>query len=122
MGGERDLEKGLQEINGHKLDEIEPRTGRARLATGFAELKDDGTTACGCWIYSGVFPEPGRNRANERRRTESPLQPEWASPGRTTVASCTTALPPTPRGGPGRSARSFTRAASPPPTCTLRAL
>jgi formate dehydrogenase major subunit len=29
-------------------------------------LKADGSTACGCWIYSGVFPEPGKNRANER--------------------------------------------------------
>ena len=40
-------------------------------------MKDDGTTACGCWIYSGVFPEPGRNRANERKITDNPLQPEW---------------------------------------------
>ena len=45
--------------------------------TGFHELKDDGTTACGCWIYSGVFPEPGRNRARERKLTDNPLQPEW---------------------------------------------
>ena len=29
-------------------------------------LKNDGSTACGCWIYSGVFPSPERNRANER--------------------------------------------------------
>jgi formate dehydrogenase major subunit len=75
--GEPDLEKVLQEINGHNLREIDPRTGRPRLVTGFAELKDDGSTACGCWIYSGVFPEPGRNRARERQRTDNPLQPEW---------------------------------------------
>ena len=75
--GEPDLEKVLQEINGHKLDEIDPRTGRPRLVSGFSELKDDGTTACGCWIYSGVFPEPGRNRARERRLTDNPLHPEW---------------------------------------------
>jgi formate dehydrogenase major subunit len=74
---EPDLEKVLQEINGHKLDEVDSRTGRPRLLTGFAELTDDGTTACGCWIYSGVFPEPGRNRARERKRTHHPLQPEW---------------------------------------------
>ncbi|MDQ3812349.1 MAG: formate dehydrogenase, partial [Armatimonadota bacterium] len=36
-----------------------------------------GTTACGCWIYSGVFPEPGRNRARERKITDKPVQPEW---------------------------------------------
>ena len=29
-------------------------------------MKADGSTACGCWIYSGVFPEAGKNRANER--------------------------------------------------------
>jgi formate dehydrogenase major subunit len=71
------IERVLQEINGHKLDEKDPRTGRARLVSSFTELTDDGTTACGCWIYSGVFPDPGRNRANERRRTDNPLQPEW---------------------------------------------
>ena len=50
-----------QEING--------RTRRRRtLVSGFRELKADGSTACGCWIYSGVFPTRGRNRANERER------------------------------------------------------
>ncbi|MDF2440454.1 MAG: formate dehydrogenase major subunit, partial [Abditibacteriota bacterium] len=29
------------------------------------------------WIYSGVFPEPERNRARERKITDNPLQPEW---------------------------------------------
>ena len=67
--GEPDLEKVLMEINGHHLDEIDPSSGRSRLVSGFSELKDDGSTACGCWVYSGVFPEPGRNRANERKIT-----------------------------------------------------
>jgi formate dehydrogenase major subunit len=75
--GEPDLEKVLMEINGHRLDEIDPRTGQPRLVSGYSELKDDGTTACGCWIYSGVFPEPGRNRADERKITDNPVQPEW---------------------------------------------
>ena len=30
----------------------------------FGELKNDGTTSCGCWIYSGVFD--GSNKANAR--------------------------------------------------------
>jgi formate dehydrogenase major subunit len=72
-----DIARVLQEINGHQLEERDQRTGRPRLVSGFSELKDDGTTACGCWIYSGVFPEPNRNRANERKRTDNPLQPEW---------------------------------------------
>ena len=75
--GEPDLKKVLMEMNGYKLDEIDPRTGRPRLVNAFAELKDDGTTSSGCWVYSGVFPEPGRNRANERHITADPFQPEW---------------------------------------------
>jgi formate dehydrogenase major subunit len=77
VAGEPDVEKVLQEINGFNLREIDPRTGRPKLLGGFSELKDDGTTACGGWIYSGVFPEPGRNRARERKITDNPLQPEW---------------------------------------------
>ena len=75
--GEPDLEKVLREINGRKLDEIDPRSGRPRMLRGFSELKDDGTTACGCWIYSGVFPEEGRNRSRERKITDDPLHHEW---------------------------------------------
>ncbi len=97
--GEPDLEKILMEINGYDLSGADspkvngtppavspsPRptqpapsvTRNARLVKGFSELKDDGTTACGCWIYSGVFPAPGRNRARERKLTDNPLQPDW---------------------------------------------
>jgi formate dehydrogenase major subunit len=32
----------------------------------FTVLKTDGSTACGSWIYSGVYPEPGKNRAASR--------------------------------------------------------
>ena len=72
--GDVDAEKILMEMNGCKLDETDPRTGRPRLLTGFSELKGDGTTACGIWIYSGVIPEPGRNRARERRRSDNPIR------------------------------------------------
>ncbi len=75
--GEPDLEKILQEINGCHLDDVDPKSGRPRLVRGFSELKEDGTTAAGCWIYSGVFPEPGRNRARERKRSDNPVQPDW---------------------------------------------
>jgi formate dehydrogenase major subunit len=49
----------LQEINGWTVADH-------KLLTGFGELKADGSTLCGCWIYSGVYPSAGRNRANER--------------------------------------------------------
>jgi formate dehydrogenase major subunit len=52
-------EEILQEINGYTVAD-------RKLVPGFSALKADGSTACGCWIYSGVFPEAGRNRANER--------------------------------------------------------
>jgi formate dehydrogenase major subunit len=50
------IEEVLQEINGWTLPD-------KTLAPGFAALKNDGSTACGCWIYSGVFPGLGENRA-----------------------------------------------------------
>src|SRR6516225_9652632 len=43
--GEPDLEKVLQEINGFKVNEVDPRTGRPRLLSSFTELQDDGSTA-----------------------------------------------------------------------------
>jgi formate dehydrogenase major subunit len=59
---EPDVEAVLAEINGYVAPPHETR----RQLTGFAELEADGSTACGCWIYSGVMPERGRNRARER--------------------------------------------------------
>jgi formate dehydrogenase major subunit len=52
-------EEILQEINGWTI-------ANHKLVSGFTELKADGSTASGCWIYSGVFPKPGENRANQR--------------------------------------------------------
>jgi formate dehydrogenase major subunit len=45
----------LKEISGWEIDS-------ERLVAGYRELKGDGTTASGCWIYSGVFAED-HNRA-----------------------------------------------------------
>src|SRR6202522_1619478 len=52
-------EEVLQEINGYTWAD-------RKLVPGFTSLKADGSTACGCWIYSGVFPKEGENRANQR--------------------------------------------------------
>ena len=47
---------------------------------GFAQLRDDGTTASGCWIYSGSWTEQGNMMA--RRDATDPreqgLAPNWA--------------------------------------------
>jgi formate dehydrogenase major subunit len=57
---EPNAEEILREINGYTVAD------RKQLAR-ISELKNDGSTACGAWIYCGVYPEAGRNRANERR-------------------------------------------------------
>ena len=57
--GEPEIEEVLQEINGYTVAEHEQLKSSK-------ELKNDGSTACGAWIYCGVFPEKNRNRANER--------------------------------------------------------
>lgn len=49
----------LQEINGRDL-------ASGSLVSGFGDLRADGSTACGCWIYSGVFPNEATNRADGR--------------------------------------------------------
>jgi formate dehydrogenase major subunit len=58
--GEPDVEKVLKEINGFHTDNPDQHL------TGFAELKDDGSTTCASWIYCGVFPSPDRNLAKRR--------------------------------------------------------
>ncbi|ANY05501.1 formate dehydrogenase [Pseudonocardia sp. HH130630-07] len=60
----------LRRINGYDLS-----TGE--LLDGFAQLKADGSTSSGCWIYSGVYAG-GVNRAARRERPADPdVAPEW---------------------------------------------
>ena len=58
-GDEPSGEDVLKEINGSDLS-----TGA--LLPGFTALESDGSTACGCWIYSGVFAG-GVNQAARRK-------------------------------------------------------
>jgi len=57
--GDPDIREVLREINGQR-----PSDGS--VLPGFHALEADGSTACGCWIYSGVWPAADRNRADER--------------------------------------------------------
>ena len=57
---EPSVEEVLQEINGRFLPD-------GTLVNGYGDLKADGSTSSGCWIYSGIFPAPGQNRANEKQ-------------------------------------------------------
>ena len=63
----------LAEINGTEVS-----TGE--FLDAYTKLKDDGSTACGCWIYCGVYKD-GVNQAARRKphwEQESYVAPEWA--------------------------------------------
>ena len=64
-------ESVLREINGYRTEDGGP-------VAGFTELADDGSTACGCWIYSGSFAE-SVNQAARRKpgREQTWVAPEW---------------------------------------------
>lgn len=58
-GDHPDIDLVCREINGYE-------TATKKLVPGFAKLMDDGSTASGCWIYSGFYPEEGKNHAKRR--------------------------------------------------------
>jgi formate dehydrogenase major subunit len=79
-------EEIAREINGSALADVPDPNDPTKLllekgkqVVSFAALRDDGTTACGCWIYSGCFNEAGNNMA--RRDNTDPddtgLFPKW---------------------------------------------
>jgi formate dehydrogenase major subunit len=67
---EPSAEAVLREINGWDAD--------GAPLSSYTELADDGSTACGCWIYCGVFAD-GVNQANRRvpENEQSWVAPEW---------------------------------------------
>ncbi len=79
------LAEVAKELNGKAIADItDPKTNTTIKAgqqlPGFAWLKDDGTTLCGNWIYSGSWTEAGA--MIQRRGTEDPsglgIYPNWA--------------------------------------------
>jgi formate dehydrogenase major subunit len=68
---EPSAEAVLREINGWRVADRKP-------LSAYTELKDDGSTACGCWIYCGCFKD-GVNQTARRRpgREQSWVAPEW---------------------------------------------
>jgi formate dehydrogenase major subunit len=59
--GEPDVKKLLKEMNGYYSDDP------SKHVEGFAALKDDGSTTCASWIYSGVLPAPDKNLAANKQ-------------------------------------------------------
>jgi formate dehydrogenase major subunit len=71
---EPSAEAVLKEINGYEVETGAP-------VPGFAQLKDDGSTACGCWIYGGIYKD-GVNQARRREPGDvhgegGQISPEW---------------------------------------------
>jgi len=70
-------EELARELNGYAIGTVYDPTDPTKvlvepgkqLAT-FAQCRDDGSTAAGCWIYTGCFTEAGNNMA--RRSTDDP--------------------------------------------------
>ena len=78
------LAEVLKELNGKALADLEDPATKVQIKTGqqvpgYSWLKDDGTTACGNWIYSGAFTEAGNITA--RRDASDPsglgVHPGW---------------------------------------------
>ena len=65
---ETDAEDVLREINGFTVAD-------RKVVEGFTSLKDDGSTACGCWIYSGCF----RDNINMTARRKPHWEQNWVA-------------------------------------------
>jgi formate dehydrogenase major subunit len=57
---EPDAAAVLREINGRVVAD-------GKLLKSFEEIKDDGSTAVGGWLYTGVFPDEHDNKARSRK-------------------------------------------------------
>jgi formate dehydrogenase major subunit len=60
------------------LAEVNGWDAEGKPLSGFAQLKDDGSTVCGCWIYSGAYAG-GVNQTARRKpgAEQSWVAPEW---------------------------------------------
>jgi formate dehydrogenase major subunit len=60
------------------LAEVNGWDAKGRPLASYEQLNDDGSTACGCWIYCGVYAD-GVNQAARRKpaKEQNWLGPEW---------------------------------------------
>jgi len=71
---EADVHLVAREINGY-------RVANRKQVKDFTELKDDGSTACGNWIYGGSYNEDGNNMARRNGKdvgAKVGLYPGWS--------------------------------------------
>ena len=84
-GDHADPHRVARELNGRFLVDVTEKDGKTFAAgkqvPGFAQLRDDGSTMSGNWIYCGGYTEEG-NLAARREMTDAPngiqLYPNWA--------------------------------------------
>lgn len=74
--GEIVPESVLEEINGYHL--TGPRAGQP--LDGYADLREDGSTSAGCWLYTGVYAGGVNHAADrpDREDQDGPLAHNWA--------------------------------------------
>jgi len=61
------------------LAEINGRDAQGRPLSAYTQLKDDGSTSCGCWIYCGVYADGVNQAARRKPHTEQDwTASEWA--------------------------------------------
>jgi formate dehydrogenase major subunit len=78
---EPDMLLVLKEINGFATQEVKNPDGTVQYAKGqavstFGHLKDDGSTAAGCWIYTGVINETPDGKLVNKSASRKPATPE----------------------------------------------
>ena len=97
-----DIHAVAKEINGYFIDDVEDKPKlkpgekppppappwaakkllgkKGELVGGFAQLQADGSTSCGCWIYSQSYNEKGNMMARRGKKDPTGLGmfPEWA--------------------------------------------
>ncbi len=79
-----DPHRVAREYNGVAVADLVDSTGTLTAKAGsqlssFAQLRGDGTTACGCWLYCGSYTEKGNMmaRGSASDPTGMGLFPEW---------------------------------------------
>jgi len=104
--GDPSSEELAREYSGKALSDLADPKDKTKIVRkageqldGFAQLKDDGTTSCGCWIFSGSWTQGGNQMA--RRDNSDPygsgqtLNWAWSWPANRRIlynrASCDTA-------------------------------
>src|SRR5439155_20690581 len=69
----------MKEVNGYTIVRNQSLKDAIPLAN-FADIKDDGTTACGAWIYTGIFA-PDAEHPNGVNRAAQRQGDDWTSLG-----------------------------------------